>query len=235
MSRVQTVVGTFWSPVAALARAAEARFFVLPLLLWTLVTVGVTFVLAPRLDIDAATSAALEKSPEPMSPHQKEEAIAMGHKIGLVSQYAGSLFVPTLFALGVAFIFWLALKVAGGTPAFSETFAVVSHAGLPLAVKGLLTLPAILRTTRIPVTDVDKLLPSNLNSLLADRFHGNAASLAASLDIFTLWVLALLVIGLARVAGVTRLRAAVTTVILWGAYIGVFQIALKSLIPGARS
>jgi len=233
MSRIQTVLGTFLSPIAALTRAAEARYFALPLLIWTLASVGYTVVIAPRLDIDSATNAALDKATEPMSPHQREEAVAQGHKTALVGMYASAVLAPSGIALLIAFAFWLALKVAGGKPAFGATMGVVSHAELPLALKRLLSIPAILSRSRIAVAD--QLLPSNVAALASSHLHGTAASVASAIDLFTVWVLVLLVIGLATVAGVSRRRAALTTAVLWASYVAVFHVALKALIPGGGS
>jgi hypothetical protein len=235
MSRFQAVIRTFVSPLRSLGAIADARFFAVPLLLWTLASVGSTMAAVPRIDFDRVASDTLDQSGESMTPFQREEAIARSHKIAVVAAYASSIFVPGLAATALAFVFWLGLKVAGGKPAFVPTLSVVSHAGLAIALKNVLEIPAVLNRQRIDVQDANQILPSNLEALMPDRFHGAAASVAGAADLFALWFLALLVIGVAHVAGVSRVRAGATVGVLWVAYVVVFKLAAKSLATGVAS
>src|SRR6478672_2073611 len=109
MTPLQTVVSTVVSPSRGLAAAADERRFVLPLLLATLIALGFTLTMQPRLDYDQMISQQLEHSERgaQMSPHEREQAVEMGKKFGAVSAYGGALFGPTFMVLAAAFFLWI--------------------------------------------------------------------------------------------------------------------------------
>jgi hypothetical protein len=67
--------------------------------------------------------------------------------------------------------------------------------------------------------ELGDLTRSNLGFLVDRSANPVLHSLASSLDIFTLWVLALLVIGFSIAANAPRKRAAAVIVGLWGLYV----------------
>jgi hypothetical protein len=80
----------------------------------------------------------------------------------------------------------------------------------------------ILFVTRLDLVnpaDLTDLTHSNLGFLVDRKANQVLHSLAASIDVFTIWVLALLVIGLAIAAKVSRKKAATLVLSLWGIYV----------------
>ncbi len=236
MSRLKTVVGAFLSPARALAEAADGRTFALPLILCTILSVGTTAAVVPRLDFETEAEARLEAeasaSGTALTPHERDQKLAMAHKVGAALSYAGAVVTPAITALFLAFAFWIALIVAGGKPGFVPTFCVSAHALLPGALKGVLSVPAALARARIEPKALATLLPSNLAALVPAGGHRVAAALLGAVDLFSLWTLVLLVLGMAHVAHVSRVRAGVATFVLWGAYVAVTRVALGSLGGG---
>ena len=53
--------------------------------------------------------------------------------------------------------------------------------------------------------------------------------LLASVDLFSLWAVLLVAIGMAHVAQVSRPRSAITTLVLWGAYLALFRFAIPRM------
>ncbi|HEY6105943.1 MAG TPA: YIP1 family protein [Anaeromyxobacteraceae bacterium] len=235
MSSAQALYDTLVRPGRAMPQVAESARFLPALVAATAVALVFAAVAVPRFDFGKAALDALDRRPDAaqMTQHQREDVVATAHKVGAVAGYAGSALGPTLFALGAAVALWLGLKLAGGTPAFRPTFAVASFAQLPGAVHQLLLLPAVLRSGPIDPTLVPRLLPSSAGALLPAGAAGPGASFLFALDLFSLWTVALMALGMASAARVSRGRAVATTVLVWLAWVAVFKVALPQL-GGAR-
>ncbi len=233
MSPFATLASTITRPAEGLAAAAQERRFVLPLLFATLAAIAFLIAAAPRIDIDRTAAEQIDRraaaAGDSMTPHEREEAIARTHKLGLVAMSANAAIGPSLAALCVAFAAWLGCKVAGGRPLFVPAFAVAAHAQLPHALRQLLSIPAILRRDRVLPAELDRLLPSNLGALLPDGATGPTMALLSAIDLFAFASLAMLVLGMGHVAGVSRPRAIVVLATLWISYVAVFKVALPQL------
>ncbi|BDG09938.1 YIP1 family protein [Anaeromyxobacter paludicola] len=231
------LLDTFRSPPGALARAAGRRALLAPLLAATAAALLATAVALPRLDLERAGVERLDKEQQPGQPeptdHQREEAAAQARKVGALSGWAGAALGPSLQALAVAAALLAGLRTAGGRPAFRPTLAVTAHALLPLALERLLAIPALLRAGRLRPEALDTVLPANLAAWLPPGAPPRWLAPAASLDLFALWAAALLVLGLAPVAGVSRRRAAAVVGALWAGYVVTAKLALPALAGGA--
>jgi len=220
------LVSTLTAPERGLAAAADRRRPLAALLLATLLSLTFALVALPRLDFEAAAAAAPRPpDAEEQTPHQQEEALAQARKLGTIAGWANAAAGPALVALGAALALFLAFRLAGARPGFKSTLSVSAHALLPLFLSQLLLLPALVRQAPVSPLDLPRLLPSSLAALLPAGVSPVAAAAASSLDLFTIWTVVLLVLGMARAAGSTRLRAAVVVGLLWLAQIGLLKIA----------
>lgn len=95
--------------------------------------------------------------------------------------------------------------VFGGRADFGNVFAVIYYAWLPGIVKVLLGVTVIYAGMAPESFNVKNFAPTNMGAFL-DPVDMNKAlyALATSLDVVTIWTLALLSIGVATVAGVKR-------------------------------
>lgn len=229
------VADTLWTPTRGLGEVAARKSVVPALLVTTIAALLNAAVMTTRLDTSAAVEQQLERSgaAASMTPHEREEKLESARKIGVVGAYAGAALMPSLTALAIAVALWLAFAVASKRPSFGATFAVAAYGQLPLAVKSLAVIPALLARDAVLVWEVPRLLPSHLGTLLGPGRPGPLAALLASVDLFSLWAVALTAIGMHAVSGVSRTRAAVVTVVMWASYVAVFQVSLASSM-GAR-
>jgi len=235
MSTAQTFAETFVAPARGLAGAADRGSFLPPIVAATVVSLALAFVLVPRVDHERTVNEQLDKNPQAaqqLSPHDREEAVAKAQKLGGIGAYAGALFLPALRALAVAFATWVAFQVAGAKPPFAASFAVASWALVPLALRALLSIPALLRMQGIAAQEADRALPSSLAALLPADAAGPIASLAGALDLFAVWSLVLVALGMAHVAGVTRRRAFAVVTVLFASYVLLVHLALPRLAGG---
>ncbi len=231
MSSAQALYQTLVHPARAMPDVAESGRFLPALVAATAAAVLFAALAVPRFDFTRVATEALDRRPDAaqMTPHQREEAAATTRKIGTVAAYASAALMPSLMALGAAVALWLGFKLAGGTPAFRPTFAVASFGQLPGAVHQLLLLPAVLRSEAVDPTLVPQLLPSSAGALLPPGATGPGAAVLLAIDLFSLWTVALMVLGMESAARVSRGRAALTTVLLWLAWVAVFKVALPRL------
>ncbi len=236
MSTARTFGELLTTPASALASAAESRRFVVPLLASTAAALALALVLVPRLDLERPAEERLDKDPQTeqaMSPHDREVALARARRLGGVYAYAGALFTPALRALAAALFLSLAFRVAGAKPAFAATFAVASWGFVPLAVKDLLSIPALMRQHGLSPAEAERVLPSSLAALLPPGAPAPLAGIAGALDLFAIWSLALFVLGMAQAASVNRARAAGVVLVLWCSHVLLARVALPGFV-GAR-
>jgi hypothetical protein len=231
MSGLKTAFAIFWTPLRALATAADERRYFWPFLLVTLATLGFTGLSIPRTDFARAAEDALETSPDTakLTPHEREEKVETGKKVAVVGALATATVWPTLSVVLGAFLLWLGFKVAGGAPGFVATLAILAHAQLPYAVRQLLSVPALLSRQQLAPGEAAALLPSSLAALAPDTFPISRLALLSSADLFTLLSAMLCAAGMAHVAKVSRLRSAIVVTLLWASFVAVFQFALPHL------
>jgi hypothetical protein len=232
MSTLQILADVFAAPTRGLAAAANRRSVLPPLAAATVASLLFAALLVPRLDLDRTIADRLEKAREAeataqMTPHQREEAIAQGAKVAQIGLYARGAFGPAGMALGAAFCLFAAFRVAGAKPAFVPTLAVVGGGQLPQFLPTLLTMPALLGQSGMTADESGRLLPTSPAAFLAAEAQGVHVGLLSALDVFDLWALGLLVIGMAQVAGVSRARAAAVTTVLWLSWVALSS-ALQS-------
>lgn len=219
------LVATLTRPDHGLAAVATRRRSLTALAVATLASLLFTAVAVPRIDFGREAGRGGDGQVEELTPHQLEQARLQAAKIGAVAGYANALLGPALLVLGSALALWLAFKVAGTRPGLKATVAVAAHAFLPLFLAQLLAVPAVLAKAPLGAQELPRLLPSSLAALLPPGASPVLTALASSADLFTLWAVVLLVIGMAKVAGSTRLRAAVVVGLLWASQVAVLKIA----------
>ncbi|HET9596593.1 MAG TPA: YIP1 family protein [Anaeromyxobacteraceae bacterium] len=233
-STAETFAGAFVAPARVLAAAAEARRAWPALAASVLAALLFTAALVPRADLEAGAREALDRAPpevaQKMTPHEVDTALSQGRKLTAVALYAAALAGPPLLAVAAAALLALAFRVAGARAPFRPTLAVVAWGALPLALRDLLALPAVLTRTGIAPAGARLLLPSSLAALAPDA-PARALPLLEALDLFALWSAALVALGMAAVAGTSRTRSAAVVAFLFAASVAV-RFALPGLFGG---
>jgi hypothetical protein len=102
---------------------------------------------------------------------------------------------------------------------------------MPVFLAQLLAVPAILSRGTIAPRDAASLVPSSL-AALAPQAPPALAGLLSSLDLFALWAVALVALGMARASGASRLRAFTVTLVLFASYVALVKVAGPALLAG---
>jgi hypothetical protein len=139
------------------------------------------------------------------TPEQREQAYKISDGITEVIFIAGPL-VGMLGALVVAAVLMGTINFGfGGRAKFGDLFAVVYYAWLPQVVKVLLGTAVIYAGMAPESFNIKNFAPTNLGAFLDPTDTAKALyALATSLDLVTIWMLVLMSIGVAAMAGVKR-------------------------------
>jgi hypothetical protein len=199
ISPVGRVFGVFFSPKPTFEDIVRKPSWVLPFVLLTLFSIGVTFAINQRINWRQFMTQQIERSPRSanMSAEQKEQQIEGGAKITPIFTWAVGVCGPIIFMLVVALVMWGAYNLLGGANTnFSMAFAITSHAALTGLVSSLLFI-LILYLKPYGTVDLENPVATNLAAFLTDDSAKWLVKLLNSIDIFSFWTLILLSIGFA--------------------------------------
>jgi hypothetical protein len=170
------------------------------------------------MDFEAAVRERLAEREETVSEERIEKIVSAQKRFAGFG-YVWATLAPALVSLAVAGILWLSFKAFGWELSYRQSFGVTTHAFLPTLFASLLLIFFVGRLERVNPADLDDLVKSN-PGFLVDR-HANPVlhSLVQSIDVFSIWAFALLVLGFALAAKVTRGKAAAVIGTLWAVYV----------------
>lgn len=195
------VLGVFFSPKATFEDIVRKPSWLLPVLLTTVLSLGVSFAINQRINWRDYMSQQIEKSPRAaqLSAEQKQQQIEGGAKFTPPFTYAIGVCGPILIVLIIGLIMWGAYSLLGGISTnFSTAFGITAHAFLT----GLVSSPLfilILYLKPYGTADLENPVATNIAAVLPDDAAKWLVALCKSFDLFTFWTLILLAIGFAAV------------------------------------
>ncbi|HEX4544683.1 MAG TPA: YIP1 family protein [Candidatus Acidoferrum sp.] len=223
ISTFARVVGVFFSPGNTFADIVRKPSWVLPILLITILSIGVSVAINQRINWREFMSQQIEKSPRAaqMSAEQKQQQIEGGAKFSPPFTYAIGALGPILIALCICLVMWGAYSLLGwASTNFTTAFSITSHAFLT----GLVSSPLfilILYLKPYGTADLENPVAANLAALLPEDSAKWLVALCKSFDLFTFWTLILLAIGFAAV-NPKKLKGSKSFTIafsVWAAYV----------------
>ena len=213
-SALARIPGVFFSPVKTFESIARKPTWIAPLVLMTAMSLGLTAAIRQKIDYDRLIRQAMQQRGQTV-PEERIASIVEQQKkfwgiFGWVLAVAG----PAVACLIVAVVIWGAFKAFGWDARFSQSFGVTTHAFLPGILKSGLLVFLVSRQESVNPQTLGDLLSSNLG-FLVDSKSAALHSILSSLDVFSFWTLALLVIGFAASARVSRKAAGGLIVAIW--------------------
>jgi hypothetical protein len=209
------IVGVFVSPGETFASIARRPTWLVPLLLWTAVSIAVTALLIPKIDYEKLIRTSIEKRGQTIPEERMPAIIEQQKKIGSIIGWAFAGVGPALTGLLVAVVVWGSFKAFGWDTRFNQAFGVTTHAFLPGVLKAAILGFLITRQESVDPQALGDLLRSNLGFLVARDSSKALHSLLGSIDVFSLWTLFLFVVGFSAAAKIKRGSAAGVIVALW--------------------
>lgn len=207
-------IDIFYQPAQVFERRREGKFG-MALLAYVIVSVILFFALhnglAPMIDAEIAKAAAAAAAKNPQI--SSDQLASMQNTMEKFGTIGFVIFLPVgIMIAGV--LIWIASKVVGAGMAFASAAMIATYSQFPRivetilnAIQGLL-LPAESITSRYSV----QIGPARFLDPHANPF---LLAVLGGLDVFTIWVIVLIAIGISVVARVSRSTGAIAALIVW--------------------
>ncbi|MGD0346869.1 MAG: YIP1 family protein [Terracidiphilus sp.] len=232
LTQWQRVADTFTAPSKTFEDIKRGnRSWWLPLIIGALAGYILFAAVAQKITIAQVVENQIRMDPKTQermanaSPEQR----AMGEKISIGITEGVFLGGPILGMIGAALMALVLMGTInfgfGGRAKFGELFAVAYYAWLPSVVKVLLGTAVIYAGMAPESFNIKNFAPTNLGAFLDPTDTAKwLYALATSLDAVTIWMVVLMSIGVATVAGVKR-SAGYIAVFGWWLIIVFFSVA----------
>jgi hypothetical protein len=202
LSEASRLSGVILEPKRAFSDiAARPRFWV-PLLLSVIVALTYTHLAGNRVGWERVIRDAMEKSPRTRNipAEQREAIIAQQAKITGIAAYPMAAIAPVAVVMIAAGLYLMIFKsFLGADVTFKQLAAVFSYAGIPNILSSLLAI-VVMHMKPPEDFDIQNPLMFNLGAFLPEGTSSALVSLASSMDLFSFWVLALLMVGIRAAA-----------------------------------
>jgi adenosyl cobinamide kinase/adenosyl cobinamide phosphate guanylyltransferase len=205
--------GIIVSPVETLQSIVRRPDWIIPLLLLIAVGAATSLASSRHVDVESSVRAQMERQEQKMSEAQIEQTVAIATTVQKFSAAVTVVFIP-LVILVVAAVLFGAFKAFGGESGFVQVFSVVVYSWIPEIIKWVISAVLIVNRGTVTAEEATTLVRSNLG-FLSGPDNPVLFSFLTSLDLFSLWGLALLVVGLALANRFSYARSAAIIVPLW--------------------
>ncbi|QNI36832.1 YIP1 family protein [Edaphobacter albus] len=220
LSEVERVVDVFVAPSKTFTDILRNASWWLPFILMLLITVGATFAVDKQVGFVRVAENQIHQSPKQedrfnnLAPEQKAAQLLRMEKGYRYTSYYSFVFI-LIFVAAAALLYWVSFNFGlGAQTTYGQMFAVWMYASLPKLISGLLAIVLLMAGVNIDSYNMQNPVGTNLAYYVPDAAPW-LRSLLSFFDVIGLWVLALLVIGTAIVAKVSRGKAAAVVVGWW--------------------
>lgn len=203
MGEAGRITGVLFDPKKAFADIAAKPSWILPVVLSIVVGLVFVYLFTTRIGWDryfhqiAETSSRMQQ----MDPPQRENAIQMQEKFGPIFGYVFGVIGPPLMAVIVGGVILLMGKIGGAALTFKQTFAMSAWASLPRVIAGILAI-VVMFIKNPEDFNLQNPLAFNLGAFMEPPPNSGkfVYSLATSIDLFTIWSILLLAVGISVAA-----------------------------------
>jgi hypothetical protein len=223
---LQRCVSVFYAPVAAfqgLARSSSWADWAVPVLVGLIISLALGPLMGPYLDIEGGIRAQLEARGAPQE--QIEQAVETQ------TWFVETFWIPmivvssVLFLILLALLFWGASFLFGGQARFGTTLAVLAYAYLTKSAEAILRIAAIYGGEPVRTDRLDLVLPASPAALLPmESIDTVLFGVLRTLNIFTLWAMVLIALGLSATARMSRGAAYGLVGLLFAIYVVLFGV-----------
>ena len=218
LSQGERVMDTFVAPSKTFSDILRSTSWWLPFVLTVVMSTVFAFAVDNKVGFDTVAQQQVEKVPavaeqmEQMTPAARAQAI---HQRAVVTRYLTFGFVvPLLIVVAIeALVLWASFNFGlGAKTTFGQVFAVILYAGLPRLFIYLIATVLLFAGVGVEGFDLQNPAGTNLGYFLSSP---TLKAAGAFFDVFGLWTLALLVIGMAIISGKSKAQSATIVVGWW--------------------
>ncbi len=231
---VEAVLGTFTKPSDTFGRLVARPTWWLPLVLTLLATALSFWIVMPKIDMDRTVRESIEKRMEKSGRTASPEVIQRQVEVAkkMTPLYLGiGVVAAVVFFFVISLVLWGGAKAMGADARYTQLLAIWGHSGLPSLIGVLISIPIFLQVPDASLTQegAQGVLKSNLGAFLDDSTPAALRALASSVDVFSIAVLFLLVLGFRKLPGLSKGAATWTPIVLWILAVAV-KVAWKAVM-----
>jgi len=223
----------YLDPLVAVPKKVADRRWAVPLLWLALTCAASGAAFASRVDPAAEVVAQMDQAGDLAKATDREitENIQKAQRIALVGGVAKGVFGMPLAVLALAVLVRLAVWLIGKKSTFSAVFTAVSVAMLPLALAYVVSALAALRQDVVSPQQSGELLVSSLAQVMHPA-GPVAMKLLGVVELFKVWTVLLLGLGLAEAAKMRKASGVVFAMVLYLLFSGFVSIGVPALAQG---
>jgi hypothetical protein len=233
MGEFSRIVGVFFEPSKTFGDIARRPTWIVPMILAILVGIGFVMALSQHVGWERVVHQSVDGNArmQQLPADQREQAIATQVKFTPVGYYAVVVLGTPIVSVIVAAVLLGITAIMSAGLRFKQVFAAVVWAGLPRVISGLLTIVVIFLKNPDDF-NIRNPLAFNVGAFMDPNGSKFVYTLASSLDLFTIWNLLLVAIGLKAAAGkkLSFTGALVAVVLPWAV-----MVLLLAAVAGAFS
>lgn len=222
LSEAQRILNTFFAPSKTFADLKRKPSWWVPWLLISIVSLLFMYAVTQKIGGEQLAQNYLRNHPkmaerlEKAPPEQQERQMRMMATSFKYFGYAVPVFTLVLWLIIAGVIMATMNFGAGAEIPFRTSMAVVAYSWLPFLVHGLLALVILFAGVAPDAFNLENPVATNLGFLIADPASSPGLyRLAASIDIFSIWVVILMGLGFATVSKLTRSTATIIVAAWW--------------------
>jgi hypothetical protein len=221
LTEVQRVVDTFTAPSKTFTDIIRKATFWGPLLILIVVALGFSYSVQQKIGWEKVFENNLHQTPqreeqfEKLAPEQQATQKAVGIKITAIITYCYPVLILIFAAIFVLLVWVTANFIFGGSAKFGQVFAINMYANLVMNLKYLLAIVAIFAGVAPDSFLLSNPVGTNIGYYLSPDAPKALTALCMHLDIFEIWSVILMTIGVAIVAKVSRGKAAGAVIGWW--------------------
>jgi hypothetical protein len=227
MNWFQRFYGVLLAPGETFADVNRKPTIIVPLLLAIALTIAGTMFFSWRVNPDwerfsrEAIKKQEAKSGQSMPPDQVEAQVKGTVMVGKIFPLIAAAITPIGFGI-YAGVLALGMMLIQAKTTFKKILSVVLWSNCAISLIGVVVLAAsLMARDRESLNQINPMEPgnitaTNLSILLPEGTSAGIKALAGSFDLFSIWLLILLSIGLAAVAGSRKIKTSKTATIVFG-------------------
>jgi hypothetical protein len=211
----------FFEPRAAFTDIVANPRWWFPLALVIALGLVFTYVLSTHVGWEQVIRKAVESNDQvqAMAKEQRENLIATQAKFAGVFAWVMTIIgVPVIAAIIGAVLMFIYNNLFGGEVKFKQAFGIVVWSWIPTILSSIVALVAIYFKSSEDV-DVNNLSPFNIGFYLSEKVPKWLMTLMTSVDLFYLWVIALIAVGFSVATRKSWLSCLWGVLLPWAAYV----------------
>ncbi len=210
----------FASPGEVFEDIRRKPTWVVLLVVLTLLSVGIQLIAVPHVDIAQTIRDRMATQGRQISDEQMDTILEQSKKFAYVGPAATVVTFPLIMAI-IAVAFFLGLKLSGSETDYSRVLSATLHSYWPPMLTSSVLFGVLLqRVGKVPAESLKHLVRSNVGAFLSSDTPAALRAVADTVDVFNLWIIVLLVVGLSTVGRVSRGKALVVALVPWALYLG---------------